>query len=374
MQIQPPRFFWKNLKIQGKPPQPRYGHSAILYQNSMIVFAGENNDTFETLNDIHLLDLESWTWIQPQVSGEIPTKRSFHSAVLAEDKMLVWGGYQQAKDGGYIFSDVDVHILNLKTWHWSRITPNGTPPSPRSHHSAALFKNKLLIDGGSYDIYTALADLHLLDITNMCWINIQVKNCYYSALAGLIIRGNTLVKFLGDAAYGGFCPNILTLELVDFDSQNLPQLEWQKAEFKSIENYSYQIPLPDNDEEDYKDYDDMDEKDGIPYRTIHGYGKFGNNLALFAGMAPGNGVSHVTIGDLVLLNMPGIEEASCGTYAGIIPEVEGKFPPPRFGHSTIKFNSQMIIYGGLWIDTEAGNHSYDNQVYILETDEFIAKY
>ncbi|BAY79633.1 hypothetical protein NIES25_61180 (plasmid) [Nostoc linckia NIES-25] len=43
------------------------------------------------------------------------------------------------------------------------------------------------------------------------------------------------------------------------------------------------------------------------------------------------------------------------------------------GHSTIQFNHQMIIYGGLWIDTEVGNHGYDNQVYILETDEFIAK-
>ncbi|MBW4673753.1 MAG: hypothetical protein KME52_06940 [Desmonostoc geniculatum HA4340-LM1] len=368
MQIQHPHLIWKNPKIQGKPPQSRYGHSAILYQNYMIIFGGEHNDTFETLNDIHLLDLESWTWIQPQIFGEIPAKRSFHTAVLAEDKMLVWGGYQEAKDGGYIFSDVDVHILNLKTWQWSQITPNGTPPAPRSHHSVVLFKNKLLIDGGSYDIYAALKDLHLLDITNMCWINIQVNNCYSSALAGLIIRGNTLVKFLGDAAYGGFCSNVLTLELVDFDSPNLPEFQWQQAKFQGIENYSYQIFLPKNNQDDYEYYDDEinDEDDGIPYRTIHGYGEFGDNLVLFAGMAPGNGVSHVTIGDLVLLNMPAIEEASCGTYTGIIPEVKGKFPPPRFGHSTIQFKHQMIIYGGLWIDTQAGNHSYDNQVYILE--------
>ncbi len=316
-----------------------------------------------------MLDLESLTWIQPQISGEIPTKRSFHTAVLAEDKMLVWGGYEEAKDGGYIFSDVDIHILNLKTWQWSQITPNGTPPAPRFHHSAALFKNKLLIDGGSYDIYAALDDLHLLDITNMCWINIQVNNCYSSALAGLIIRGNTLVKFLGDAAYGGFCSNILTLELVDFDSQNLPEFQWQQAKFQGRENYSYQILLPNKNEEDYEDYDDEinDEEDGIPYRTIHGYGEFRDSLVLFAGMAPGKGISHVTIGNLVLLNMPTLEETTCGTYTGIIPEVEGKFPPPRFGHSTIQFNHQMIIYGGLWIDTSAENHSYDNDVYILET-------
>ncbi|MFN6571799.1 hypothetical protein [Dendronalium sp. ChiSLP03b] len=51
-----------------------------------------------------------------------------------------------------------------------------------------------------------------------------------------------------------------------------------------------------------------------------------HNLVLFAGMAPGDGVSHVTIGNLVLLNMPILEEASCETYTWIVPQVEGKFP------------------------------------------------
>lgn len=83
-------------------------------------------------------------------------------------------------------------------------------------------------------------------------------------------------------------------------------------------------------------------------------------------MSPGNGISHVTIGDVVLLNMPDISAANSGTYTYTVPEIAGKFPPPRFGHSTIQFNHQMIVYGGLWIDTSAGNNSFDNDVYILE--------
>ncbi|MDZ8050749.1 MAG: kelch repeat-containing protein [Aulosira sp. ZfuVER01] len=364
MQLQPFQFIWKNRPTQGNSPHPRYGHSAIVYQNSIIIFGGENNETGETFNDIHLLDLETWTWMQPQVWGDIPTSRSFHTAVLAEDKMLIWGGYQEAKDGGYIFSDIDVHILNLQTWQWSHVTPNGTPPTARSHHSAALVKDKLFIDGGSYDIYTAYNDLHLLDLTKMCWINIQVDNCSSSALAGLKVHGNTLVKFLGDAAYGGFCQDILTLELGNLNSENLLQLQWQKAKFVGIDDYKYKILLPNSDEEE--ENEEYDEEEGIPCRTIHGYGEFGYNLILFAGMAPGNGVSHVTIGDLILLNMPAVEEATSGTYTAMVPLVGGKFPAPRFGHSTIQFARQTIVYGGLWIDTYAGNHSYDNDVYILE--------
>lgn len=364
MSLHTPRFIWRKPQIQGQPPSPRYGHSAILYENSMIVFGGESNDTHDTFNDVHVLDLETWTWTQPDIFGNIPDSRGFHTAVLYQDKMLVWGGYKEAKDGGYIFTDVAVHILNLKTWEWSQITPNGTPPEPRCHHSAALYQDKLFIDGGSFDMYAAYKDIHLLDITQMCWIDIQVENCADAALAGLKLRGNTLIKFLGDAAYGGFCEDILILELGNLDTRNQSKLQWQKANFIGIENYSYQIMLPDDDEEEYDD--EFDDDSGIPYRTIHGYGEFGDNLVVFAGMAPGNGVSHVTIGDLVLLNMPAMGETTSGTYTAVVPEVEGKFPPPRFGHSTIQFNQQMIIYGGLWIDTQAGNNSYDNDVYILQ--------
>lgn len=373
MQISTPKFIWQNPKAQGVYPQPRYGHSAILYHNSMIIFGGEDNNTYETFNDVHVLDLTSWTWIQPQISGQIPEQRSFHTAVLYQDKMLVWGGHKEAKDGGFIFSDVAVHILDLKTWEWSQITPDGMSPDARSYHSAVVFQDKLLIDGGSYDIYSTRDDLHLLDITKMCWLNVQVNNCSSSALAGLKARGNTLVKFLGDAAYGGFCRDILTLDIGDLDIVNLQDLQWKSAKFEGIYNYRYPISTQNSDEEDIEDddYEEEfdDEENVIPCRTVHGYGEFGDNLVLFAGMCPGPSVSHMTIGDLILLNMPPIENQISGTYQALIPEVVGKFPPPRFGHSTIQFNQQMIIYGGLWIDTWSEHNSYDNEVYILEIIE-----
>ncbi len=370
--LQPPRFIWKFPQIQGNPPQSRYGHSAIRYQNSMIIFAGEDNETNITLNDVHILNLESWTWEKPQVSGEIPPSRSFHTAVLNKEQMVVWGGYEEQIEGGYLCHDTAVYILELKTWHWSQVIPDGTPPVARSHHSAALFKDKLFIDGGSYDIYFSYNDLHLLDLTTMSWLRLEATSSPGSASGGLIVRDNTLIKFLGDGAYEGFCSDILTLNLTDLDSTNLQELQWQKAKFaEEIENYSGKTILSlsnsEDEEEDNKDEDDEDiDYFFYPGRTVCGYGEFGNNLVVFGGLAPQDGVSHVTIGNLLLLNLPVAQSVTNGIYRAIITQADGKFPYPRNGHSTIQFNHQMIVFGGLWFDAPDGTYDCDRDIYILE--------
>ncbi len=368
--LQPPCFAWKYPEIKGNPPQGRKGHSAIRFQSYMIVFAGEDNETKKTLNDVHLLNLESWTWEKPQVSGEIPTSRSFHIAVLHREEMVVWGGYEEQIEGGYLCNDTAVYILNLKTWHWSRIIPHGTPPVARSHHSAVLFQDKLFIDGGYYDWYFSFDDLHLLDLSTMSWLTLEVRSRSGSGSGGLVVHGNTLVKFLGDAGYEGFCSDILTLDLTELDSTDLSKLQWQKAEFaEKIENYGskniYSLSNSEiNEDEDCED-EDIDYF-FYPGRTVCGYGKFDNNLVIFGGVAAQDGISHATIGNLLLLNLPKTESATNEIYRAIIPEVNGKFPAPRNGHSTIQVDRQIIVFGGFWFDAPGGIPDYDNDVYILE--------
>ncbi|MBD2663996.1 hypothetical protein B6N60_03601 [Richelia sinica FACHB-800] len=404
MNITTPQFIWKKPKITGRIPRPRHGHSAICYNNSMIIFGGTNIITDKSLKDVHVLDLTTWKWTKPKVTGQVPSPRSYHTAVLYQDKMLVWGGYKELISSSFKFNDVYLHILDLKTWRWSKMTPMGTLPEARSHHSAVIFQDKLIIHGGAYDIYASFNDLYILDLRKKRWLPVELELCHPVALPGLKVHGNTLIRFFGDGAYQGFCSDVLTLDLTNLDFTKPLKLSFQPANFQAIENYSYKVPIPpdasgdeeemeddyfDDDEEDIEDdylgddeededieddYLDDDEEivdfgDGIPYRTIHSYGEFGNNLVLYAGVAPGNGVSHATINDLVMLHLPSHDEANTGTYTGLIPQVEGQFPPPRFGHSTIQFHQQMIIFGGIWLDTYCGNHQHDNDVYILESLE-----
>ena len=118
-----------------------------------------------------------------------------------------------------------------------------------------------------------------------------------------------------------------------------------------------------------KEYEDEDDEDidyfFYPGRTVCGYGEFENNLVVFGGLAPQDGISHATIGNLLLLNLP-IESVTNGIYSAIIPQVDGKCPTPRNGHSTIQFNHQMIVFGGFWFDAPDGICNYDNDIYILE--------
>lgn len=46
---------WSPLKVTGTVPQPRAGHSAVMYKSKMYVFGGKDEDN-EKLKDLWVLD------------------------------------------------------------------------------------------------------------------------------------------------------------------------------------------------------------------------------------------------------------------------------------------------------------------------------
>ena len=70
------------VKTKGKPPSPRFKHSAELFKDYFIVHGGRNdlqyNESLKTvaLNDLHLLDLKTMTWNTVAIYGlEMPESR-----------------------------------------------------------------------------------------------------------------------------------------------------------------------------------------------------------------------------------------------------------------------------------------------------------
>lgn len=49
---------WDIPRISGTPPAERSGHSAIVYNNAMYIFAGISEST-DSLNDLWKLDLDT---------------------------------------------------------------------------------------------------------------------------------------------------------------------------------------------------------------------------------------------------------------------------------------------------------------------------
>lgn len=90
------KWFWAFPQIEGVPPSPRGGHSATLIGASILFFGGhfysDKKTGYTYLNDTHVLDLNASRWIKPKIEGTPPKPRYGHTAVLAGSRILIFGG------------------------------------------------------------------------------------------------------------------------------------------------------------------------------------------------------------------------------------------------------------------------------------------
>ncbi|KYR01119.1 Kelch repeat-containing protein [Tieghemostelium lacteum] len=140
--LDPETMTWSSLETTGLPPSERYGHTTTILGEKLIIFGGKSSLTNKEFNDVHILQLDTFSWIQPIVHQnlEIPPERSHHSATRVGRNLIIVGGKREG------VTLRDIWILSYKM-QWSKVT-GATPIPPHSHH--ALIKNgsKLFILGG----------------------------------------------------------------------------------------------------------------------------------------------------------------------------------------------------------------------------------
>eukprot|EP00439_Symbiodinium_sp_Y106_P026640 s1201_g3.t1 len=102
----------------GTPPSARSFHSACVANDVYVVFGGNSAvDYSEPLNDIHLLDLRSSSWTTPQVFGEAPAPRFGHKMIHGPDNQIfVFGGSTSAS--GAPVQPGSLHAFQLATSTW----------------------------------------------------------------------------------------------------------------------------------------------------------------------------------------------------------------------------------------------------------------
>ena len=166
---------WSKPAINGAGASARGGHSAVLYGNELIVFGGQfYAGEFQYLNDLHWLDVETLTWSQKKVSGDIPEGRYGHSAHLVGDRMFIVGGRCK---GGKVLRKV--FFLNLLTLNWVQVDSTTDTPPGRHNHASCLVGKKIVIHGG-WDGKKDFDDLWVFDtgiytITNLSIMYIGVN-------------------------------------------------------------------------------------------------------------------------------------------------------------------------------------------------------
>lgn len=101
-------FVWTEYSTNKRAPTPRRGHSSVIADTYMIIFGGCYMES-KCYNDVHFLDFRSKSWTKVNTTGEIPSSRQSHSAVLHGSTMWVFGG---SSNDGYLN---DLYSLNLET-------------------------------------------------------------------------------------------------------------------------------------------------------------------------------------------------------------------------------------------------------------------
>ncbi|XP_036964317.1 kelch domain-containing protein 4 [Acanthopagrus latus] len=126
---------WVKSEIPNPPP-PRCSHQAVVVPQGggqLWVFGGEfaspNGEQFYHYKDLWVLHLATHTWENIKAPGG-PSGRSGHRMVLSKKQLLVFGGFHESTRDFIYYNDV--YSFSLETFSWSRLTPSGTAPSPRS--------------------------------------------------------------------------------------------------------------------------------------------------------------------------------------------------------------------------------------------------
>lgn len=190
-------------------PEARYGHSLVTLPDGRVVMfggQGENNTLFNDLN------IFRDTWTMPDPEGDLPPKRKNHSAVLAEEKMYVYGG----SDHSQIYDDLWSYDFSQNSW--TLLSPSGNLPEARESSSAFYWNDNIYIAGGQNDSQP-LSDLWLYNIAENTWTKRGHTPTNFAGAAISTYQDN--LYFLGYSNWT-IVQDLNTLQVRDFQSSPMP--------------------------------------------------------------------------------------------------------------------------------------------------------
>eukprot|EP01059_Diplonema_ambulator_P013205 TRINITY_DN23727_c0_g2_i1.p1 TRINITY_DN23727_c0_g2~~TRINITY_DN23727_c0_g2_i1.p1 ORF type:complete len:349 (+),score=82.19 TRINITY_DN23727_c0_g2_i1:52-1047(+) len=160
-------------KGAGPVPSPRFGHTAIVHGNNMVVFGGRDS---KCNNELWIFDFVQKSWRKMNYEGayEKPKARAGHTAVVVNNKsMFMFGGVaEHPQTGAHSRWLNDLWVLDLKTFQWQMIrSKSGYLPTKRKGHTAVAYRSSMFIFGGGQDDLTLNNDLWEFNYVLKKWIS-----------------------------------------------------------------------------------------------------------------------------------------------------------------------------------------------------------
>ncbi|XP_056381519.1 kelch domain-containing protein 4 isoform X2 [Hyla sarda] len=161
----------------------------VYSKRQLIVFGGFHESTRDYVyyNDVYTFNLDSFTWTKISPSGTGPSPRSGCQLTTTQDgSIVIYGGYSKLRvkkdvDKGTVHTDMFLLKLEgAEKWTWSRLNPSGVKPTPRTGFSMVVgSNNRSVLFGGVYD--EEEEETIEGDFYNDLYFHDQGKNRWFSA-------------------------------------------------------------------------------------------------------------------------------------------------------------------------------------------------
>ena len=176
---------WRCRNAEGTPPAPRAMHAACMMGDHLMVMGGWGGGQVLRA-DTCMLDVPHLIWKStPLTLAEGPTSRQGHSMVAVESSAECMKASELYLFGGETLDTVTAELWWLRpvvgpkgelNIEWKHLTSAGTAPEPRSGHCACMLtRGHMIVFGGRSECGFALADLHVLSLSEMRWSTPEVR-------------------------------------------------------------------------------------------------------------------------------------------------------------------------------------------------------
>jgi N-acetylneuraminic acid mutarotase len=154
-------------------PYKRYGHTAVVYCDKVYIWGGRNDRASDGV--LFCFDTTWHCWTAPKTTGCLPLPRDGHTACVWRHYMIIFGGYEEETDS---FAE-SVYALDLKKMEWALVRTEGFEPTLRDFHTAVVLNNRMYLFGGrggttllGEEVYSNV--LWYLDLETFKWVRPQV--------------------------------------------------------------------------------------------------------------------------------------------------------------------------------------------------------
>lgn len=173
LHIGPEKWTWckqANRHASDVPPA-RYGHSMTYcpHMKCIILFGGYNGTQY--FSDMWLFHVDSLAWEKRMTTGDKPSPRWSHSAILMGSKLYIFGGRGPNKR---LFNDI--YVFDTERYDFSLISACGQLPPPMYGHSAVPYRHRMFLVHGGWDEKSMSNDTFLFNTDSIEWFRLDISD------------------------------------------------------------------------------------------------------------------------------------------------------------------------------------------------------